>query len=116
MNAKLILRGKPRKLPPDWETNLLRISQETLTNAMRHAGATRFDTVLVFGSQDIRVSFRDNGRGFDPEKTNGGFGIQGIKERVQEMGGKFSIETTEGKGTLSSIVIPSNTGSQVKKP
>src|SRR5580658_6836792 len=116
MKAKLTLRGKPRRLTPDWETNLLRISQEALTNAMRHAGATRFDTVLVFGSQDIRVSFRDNGRGFDPEKTNGGFGIRGIKERVQEMGGKFSIETTEGKGTLSSIVIPSNTGSQVKKP
>ena len=117
MKAKLTLRGKPRKLPPDWETNLLRISQEALTNAMRHAGATRFDTVLVFGSQDIRVSFRDNGRGFDPEKTNGGFGIRGIRERVQEMGGKFSIETKEGKGTLSSIVIPLNIGAQpVGKP
>jgi signal transduction histidine kinase len=115
MKAKLTLRGKPRKLPPDWETNLLRISQEALTNAMRHAGATRFDTVLVFGSQDIRVSFRDNGRGFDPDKTNGGFGIRGIRERVQEMGGKFSIKTTEGKGTLSSIVLPSNMDSQVKK-
>jgi len=84
---------------------------------MRHAGATRFDAVLVFSSRDVRVSLRDNGRGFDPEKANGGFGIQGIRERVQQMGGQFSIETTEGKGTLSSIVIPLNTSSQqVDKP
>jgi signal transduction histidine kinase len=72
---------------------------------------------LVFSSRDVRVSFQDNGHGFDPEKTNGGFGIQGIRERVQQMGGQFSIETKEGKGTLSSIVIPLNTSSQqVGKP
>ena len=117
MKAKLTVKGKPRKLPPEWETNLLRIGQEVLTNAMRHAGATRFDAVLVFSSRDVRVGFQDNGRGFDPGKTNGGFGIQGITERVQQMGGQFSIETTEGKGTLSSIVIPLNTSSQqVDKP
>src|SRR5271155_1540981 len=117
MKAKLTVKTKPRKLPPEWETNLLRIGQEVLTNAMRHAGATRFDVVLVFSSRDIRVSLQDNGRGFDPEKTNGGFGIQGIKERVQQMGGQFSIETKEGKGTLSSIVIPLNTSfQQVGKP
>jgi len=117
MKAKLTVKGKPRTLPPEWETNLLRIGQEVLTNAMRHAGATRFDAVLVSSSRDVRVSFQDNGRGFDPENTNGGFGIQGIRERVQQMGGQFSIETKEGKGTLSSIVIPLNISSQrVDKP
>src|SRR5271163_16988 len=117
MKAKLTVKGKPRKLPPEWENNLLRIGQEVLTNAMRHAGATRFDAVLLFSPRDLRVSFQDNGRGFDPEKTTGGFGIQGIRERVQKMGGQFSIETKEGKGMLSSIAIPLNTSSQqVDKP
>jgi signal transduction histidine kinase len=117
LKAKLTLKGKLRKLPPEWETNLLHIGQEVLTNAIRHAVASRFDAFLVFGSQDIHVTFRDNGRGFDLEKTNGGFGIQGIRERVQQMGGQFSIETKEGKGTLSSIVIPLNTSfQQVDKP
>jgi signal transduction histidine kinase len=115
MKAKLTLKGKPRKLPPEWETNLLHIGQEILTNAIRHAGASRFDALLVFGSQDVRVSFQDNGRGFDLEKATEGFGIKGISERVQEMGGKVSIQTTEGKGTLSSIVIPSSTISQAEE-
>jgi signal transduction histidine kinase len=109
MKANLALQGKLRTLPPEWDSNLLHIGKEVLTNAMRHAGASQFDALLVFGSQDVRISFRDNGRGFDLEHANGGFGIQGIRERVEEMGGDFSIQTTEGKGTLSLIVIPSNT-------
>ena len=109
MKANLALQGKPRTLPPEWDSNLLHIGKEVLTNAMRHAGASQFDALLVFGSQDVRISFRDNGRGFDLEHANGGFGIQGIRERVEEMGGEFSIQTTAGKGTLSLIVIPSNT-------
>jgi signal transduction histidine kinase len=115
MKAKLALKGKPSKLPPEWETNFLRIGQEVLTNAIRHAEASQFDALLVFGSQDVRVSFQDNGRGFDLEKANGGFGIQGIRERVQEMGGKFSIQTAKGKGTTIALVVPSRTVSRSEK-
>ena len=114
MKAKLALRGKPRKLLPEWETNLLRISQEVLTNAIRHAGASQFDALLVFGGIDVRISFQDNGCGFEFKQAIGGFGIQGIRERVQVMGGEFSIQSTARKGTLISIVIPSNTISQVE--
>jgi signal transduction histidine kinase len=115
MKAKLAVKGEPRKLSPEWETNLLRIGQEVLTNAIRHSEASRFDALLVFGPDDVRVSFRDNGRGFDLEKANGGLGIQGVSERVQEMEGEFSIQTGEGKGTMISLVIPSNTISESGK-
>jgi signal transduction histidine kinase len=112
MKAKLTLRGAPRKLPPAWEANLLHIGQEVLTNAIRHAGASRFDVRIVFGSCDIRVNFQDDGCGFDLKRANGGHGLRGIRERIREMGGEFLIQTAEGKGTLSSIVIPSTITSQ----
>jgi len=112
MKAKLILQGEPRKLPAEWETNLLRIGQEVLTNAIRHAEASKFDALLDFGSRELRFKFCDNGRGFDSRKENEGYGIHGMRERVQGMGGEFLIQTAEGKGTTISIVLPSKSVSQ----
>ena len=106
MEAKLSLEGESRKLPPDLETNLLRIGQEVLTNAVRHAHATQFDAQLIFDSREVRLNLRDNGHGFDPAKNHEGFGLQGMRERAEEMGGQFSIETSEGNGTAISIVLP----------
>jgi signal transduction histidine kinase len=112
MKAKLILQGEPRLLPPEWETNLLRIGQEVLTNAIRHAEASKFDAVLDFVSREVRFEFCDNGRGFDSRKENEGYGIHGMRERVQGMGGEFLIQTAEGKGTTISIVLPSKSVSE----
>jgi signal transduction histidine kinase len=112
MKAKLILQGEPRKLPPEWETNLLRIGQEVLTNAIRHAEASKFDALLDFASREVRFKFCDNGRGFDSRKENEGYGIHGMRERVQGMGGEFLIQTAEGKGTTISIVLPSKSVSE----
>jgi signal transduction histidine kinase len=106
MEAKLSLHGEPRKLPPELETNLLRIDQEVLTNALRHAHASQFDVLLVFESREIRLKLRDNGHGFDPAKSHEGFGLQGMRERAEDVGGQFSIESSEGNGTVISIVLP----------
>jgi signal transduction histidine kinase len=109
MKAKLTLKGKAIQLPQEWETHLLRISQEVLTNAVRHSQASNFDALLVFETGEVRLEVRDNGRGFDPAKTHGGFGVQGIIERVKGMGGKFAIQSAEGNGTTISIVVPLKT-------
>jgi signal transduction histidine kinase len=106
MEAKLSLHGEPRKLPPELETNLLRIGQEVLTNALRHAHASQFDVLLVFESREIRLKLRDNGHGFDPAKSHEGFGLQGMRERAEDVGGQFSIESSEGNGTVISLVLP----------
>jgi len=106
MEAKLCLQGEPRKLPPELETNLLRIGQEVLTNAVRHAHASKFDALVVFESHEIRLNLRDNGHGFDPAKNHEGFGLQGMRERAEEMGGQFLIESSEGNGTVISIILP----------
>lgn len=106
MKATLALEGEPAGLPAEWETNLLRIGQEVLTNAIRHARSSQFHALIAFDSHEIRMNLRDNGRGFDTAKKHEGFGIQGMRERVQGMGGRLSIQSEEGKGTMVSIVLP----------
>jgi signal transduction histidine kinase len=106
MHAKLNVQGEPQKLPPELETNLLRIGQEVLTNALRHAHASQFDALLIFASREIHLNMRDNGHGFDPAKSHEGFGLQGIRERAGDMGGQFSIESSEGNGATISVMLP----------
>ncbi len=106
MHAKLTVEGKHIRLAPEMEANLLRIGQEVLTNALRHAQASNFDVVLAFDSSELRLNLRDDGRGFNPTNGHEGFGLQGMKERAISMGGQFSIESAEGNGTVISIILP----------
>ncbi len=106
LRAEFILEGEPTELPPEWEENLLRICQEVLTNALRHAQAREFKVWLVFERRELRLNLRDNGGGFDPAGRHDGFGLQGIGERVEGMGGQLSIQSAKGKGTAVSIVLP----------
>jgi nitrate/nitrite-specific signal transduction histidine kinase len=76
VRAEFILQGEPREIPPEWEENLLRIGQEVLTNALRHAQASKFNVKLVFDNREIRLNLRDNGRGFDLASRHDGFGLQ----------------------------------------
>ena len=106
LQAEFIVRGQPPELPLDWEENLLRIGQEVLTNVLRHAQAGKFSALLAFGEKEIRLEFRDNGSGFDPAARHDGFGLHGMRERVQAMGGRLAIQSARGQGTEISIVLP----------
>src|ERR1700730_10967251 len=106
VHSELTLQGEQQKLPPEWETNLLRIGQEVLTNVLRHAQAGEFKALLVFDSREIRLDLRDNGCGFGPQRSHEGFGLQGMRERAEGMGGQLTIQSAAGKGTAISIVLP----------
>src|SRR6267154_1316818 len=106
LHAEFTLQGEQQKLPPEWETNLLRIGQEVLTNVLRHARASEFNVLLVFDGRQIRLDLRDNGCGFDPQRRHEGFGLQGMRERAEGMGGQLTIQSAAGKGTAISIVLP----------
>ncbi|MCX6929806.1 MAG: sensor histidine kinase, partial [Verrucomicrobia bacterium] len=106
VRAEFIVQGKPRELPPAWEENLLRIGQEVLTNVLRHAQASEFNAQLAFDDGEVRLSLRDNGIGFDPAGRHDGFGLQGIRERGEGMGGRLAIRSARGEGTAISIVLP----------
>src|SRR5437667_9653815 len=86
VHAKFTLQCNRQKLPPEWETNLLRIGQEVLTNVLRHARAGEFNMRLVLDRWEIRLDLRDNGCGFDPQRRPGRFGAQGTRGRAEGIG------------------------------
>src|SRR2546427_1564316 len=106
VHVEFTLQGNQQKLPPEWETNLLRIGQEVLTNVLRHARASEFKVLLVFDSRETRLDLRDNGCGFNPQRKHEGLGLQGMRERAEGMGGRLTIQSAAGKGTAISIVLP----------
>ena len=110
MRAQFKVKGHPRLLPPEWEENILRIGQEVLTNALRHAHASEFQTQFVLDPNEIRLELSDNGRGFDSAARHDGFGLLGIRERVEGMGGQLVLESKPGRGTAVLIVLPQANG------
>ncbi len=101
--------GTFRPLPPQVENNLLRIGQEAVNNAVRHAGAGLITVSLSFDAEHVRLSVRDDGRGFDPHNGGSGgghFGIVGMRERAAEMGGTVAVNSRRGEGTEVSIGVP----------
>ena len=95
-------------LPAAVEQAILRITQEALSNAARHADATAITLELRPQEQTITLIISDNGQGFEPapDETQHGFGLRSMQERVQELGGTFLIESAPGQGTRVQVAFP----------
>ncbi len=106
LRGQFTTHGQPRQLMPSIEENLLRIQQETLTNALKHSGAKVFKAALSFEENAVCLEVRDDGSGFDLSKKHDGFGLLGIRERVNQMDGKVTIESEAGSGTRIRIILP----------
>jgi signal transduction histidine kinase len=106
IRAEFVVQGAPHPLPSEWDGDVLRIGQEVLTNTLRHADASHFAAQITFAWNEVRLELRDNGRGFDPERKHDGFGLLGMRERVEGMGGQLTIQSASGKGTTISIILP----------
>jgi signal transduction histidine kinase len=106
VRAKFDVTGHAPELPQEWEENLLRIGQEVLTNVLRHAQARNFNARLAFEDRQIHLTLSDDGKGFDPAARHEGFGLRGMRERVETMGGRLSIQSANGQGCTISIVLP----------
>src|SRR5271154_6364338 len=109
VQANFTLRGVPQELPPEWEANILRIAQEVLTNVFRHAQASKVDVLIVFDYKEVRLRMRDDGCGFNPADKSEGFGLRGMSERVEKMGGQLTIQGVKRSGTAISVVLPLTT-------
>jgi signal transduction histidine kinase len=102
------VEGLSRRLPPVVENNLLRIGQEAITNANKHARPTRIDVRLTFDGRTVRLAVTDDGVGFvsgTPPKGNRSFGLMGIKERAQLLGGAVEIQSAPGQGTRIVVTV-----------
>lgn len=101
------IEGTPRPLGRQQEEALLRIGQESLTNAVRHASARRIDVRLRFGDDWVTLVVKDDGCGFDVAGRLGkGYGLTGMRERVDALGGSLSIDSRAGEGTEVSVTFP----------
>jgi len=95
------------RLPSDVETTLYRITQEALTNVVKHANAERVSIVLTRRDGTISAVIEDDGRGFEEGSGSGnGLGLLGMRERVALVDGRLSIESSPGSGTTLSIEVP----------
>jgi two-component system sensor histidine kinase UhpB len=102
--------GLAGRLHPEVELVIYRVVQESLTNIARHARASRVEIDLLFRDDAVEVEVRDNGIGFDVGEATStrerGLGLFGMRERVELIGGTFSIESRPGEGTCIAVRVP----------
>jgi signal transduction histidine kinase len=111
VRADFTLTGTAEHLHDEISATLLRIAQEALSNASRHARAARLGVTLSFMGDEVTLDVRDDGRGFDPaavpERTgSGGFGLDGMRARAERVAGFLTLESEPGHGTAVSARVP----------
>jgi len=104
--------GPSPTLPPTHDQVVLRVAQEALHNALRHAEASRIDVSLRPAMTDrpgggVRLIVQDDGKGFDPEAAARGLGLVSMRERADSVGGRLTVSTqVRGKGTVIELEVP----------
>jgi signal transduction histidine kinase len=108
--AQVQVSGTFRPLTHLIEDNLLRIAQEAINNAVSHAQAQRIFVDLVFDTRRVQLNVRDDGHGFDSKAIGndgrGHFGLVGMRERTEQIGGTLSIKGGNGTGTEIVVDVP----------
>ncbi|WP_344597643.1 sensor histidine kinase [Actinomadura vinacea] len=102
--ARLTITGTVEPLHDEIEATLLRIAQEALANATRHAAARRIGVTLSYMDDEVTLDVRDDGRGF--ARPTRGFGLNGMRERAERVLGTLEIESEPGQGTAVSARVP----------
>jgi len=102
--------GPPAKLPEDVEQHLLRIAQEAVTNVVKHAGANKIVIKLHREARKLYLRIVDNGHGFEQgdafSAVGGHFGLIGMRERAERVGGELRLASHPGEGTEVEVMVP----------
>jgi signal transduction histidine kinase len=111
-HASFTVTGEPRRLHPEVEATLVRVTQEALTNVARHAEAQRVGVTLSFDEAEVLLDVRDDGRGFDVDEVceTRSFGLRGMRQRAARLLGTVNVETAPGEGTALSLRLPAFEG------
>ena len=113
-----VISGEPRDLGPEVDETMLRVAQEALANVRKHARATRVALTLTYLDDAVLLDVRDDGVGFEPESgarrrngwQQGGFGLTGMRERVEQRGGTLTVESATGAGAAIVATLPAPGG------
>lgn len=109
--VRLLVTGEPRPVPADVRHALLRVVQSAASNIKLHASATNATVTLGFLPAAVTLDIYDDGAGFDPAAVPppsdaGGYGLRAMRQRVEQLGGVFSVESTPGEGTIVAAQLP----------
>ena len=110
LNAQVTLQGDTSKLSGSTAHQLLRIAQEAVANAIKHAGARNLNLELQMDGHKLRLRIADDGRGFTPTEglhsSQGHFGLVGMRERAKRLGGTIEVHSREQGGTRVEVTVP----------
>jgi len=112
VRARLVTKGRRRRLPRDVETAIFRVVQEAFNNVVRHSKARHVGVTLQFADDMVTLDIEDDGIGFDVEEAvhskarPRGLGLLGMSERIELIGGKITIHSQTSAGTQIHIEIP----------
>jgi len=109
----LSVEGTPRALDPIVREEVLRIAHEALGNAFRHARASKIETEIIYHRAELRLRFRDDGRGIDSAILKTGradhWGLPGMRERAKKIRASFELWSRQGAGTEIELRVPART-------
>jgi signal transduction histidine kinase len=106
VQASFAAEGTSRRLPAATEVVLLRTGQEALANVRKHAAARNVAVRLCYAGDRVRLEVTDDGTGFDPAQVNGGYGLRGMRARVDEAGGTVAVRSAPAEGTSVQVEVP----------
>jgi signal transduction histidine kinase len=107
MHIEITARGEIRRLDPEVENHLLRMGQEAITNALRHARAARMEIIVEFTEQQVTMTVRDDGIGIaDSDSDTPGHGLRGMRERASAIGAELVVGSIRGLGSEIVVTVP----------
>jgi signal transduction histidine kinase len=106
VEAHAEVTGTARRLPTGTEVVLLRVCQEALANVRKHAAARQVRVRLCYAGASVRLTVTDDGKGFDQDDANGGYGLRGMLDRVRQVGGTVEVTSAPGAGTEVRAEVP----------
>jgi two-component system sensor histidine kinase UhpB len=106
--VELSAEGMADRLDPELDSLVFRVVQEALTNVAKHARVSSARVRLALRGQRVHLLVEDQGRGFDAEQAAAaeGFGLRGMRDRVQLFGGRFALRSRPGEGTVVEAEVP----------
>ena len=102
----LSVEGQPCDVSVAVSSGLYRVMQEALANVLKHARASKVEVALAFEPEGVRLSVQDDGDGFHPDGIRPGYGLGNMRQRAEELGGRFEMSSVPGQGTSINVTLP----------